>query len=169
MPRSRTPEASRPHMPGYGILPASAGGGLLPWEWAVERLQRAHNYWVATCRADQSPHLAAVWGVWHADAFWFSTGARSRKAINLALDGRCSIAPEHAADSVVVEGIASRIVEPATLATVSELYVQKYGEGFPDPEVNPVYRVDPHKVFGIIETEPGFSGRATRWIFSTAP
>ncbi len=42
------PVASRPFMPGYGILPADAGSGLLPWAWAVERLERSHNYWVAT-------------------------------------------------------------------------------------------------------------------------
>jgi hypothetical protein len=25
------PRASRPHMPGYGIMPAGEGKGLLPW------------------------------------------------------------------------------------------------------------------------------------------
>ena len=33
-------------MPGYGILPAGEGTGLLPWEWAVERLARSHDYWL---------------------------------------------------------------------------------------------------------------------------
>ena len=32
------PNATRPYMPGYGILPATEGTGLLPWSWAVERL-----------------------------------------------------------------------------------------------------------------------------------
>ena len=32
------PTASRPHMPGYGILDADRGKGLLPWSWAKERL-----------------------------------------------------------------------------------------------------------------------------------
>jgi hypothetical protein len=44
------PKASRPYMPGYGIL--DANDGLLPWEWAVERLTNSRNYWIATTSAD---------------------------------------------------------------------------------------------------------------------
>ncbi len=152
-------------MLGYGILPVQSGGGLLPWEWAVERLARAHNYWLATTLPSLAPHLAAVWGVWHEEAFWFSTGGRSRKARNLAANQRCSVAPELATESVVVNGLARRVVEPKVLAAVVTLYADKYGEGFPDPNENPVYRVDPEAVIAVIEAEPGFSGRATRWSF----
>jgi len=58
------PSASRPYMPGYGLLDAAQGAGLLPWSWAVERLQRSHDYWVATVRPDGRPHVMPVWGVW---------------------------------------------------------------------------------------------------------
>jgi hypothetical protein len=34
------PRATRPYMPGYGLLDATQGTGLLPWSWAVERLER---------------------------------------------------------------------------------------------------------------------------------
>ena len=34
-------------MPGYGTLPATEGGGLLPWSWAEERLIRSHDFWLA--------------------------------------------------------------------------------------------------------------------------
>jgi nitroimidazol reductase NimA-like FMN-containing flavoprotein (pyridoxamine 5'-phosphate oxidase superfamily) len=91
-------------MPDYGISPAT--DGLLPWAWAVERLERAHNYWVATTGPDGAPHLAAVWGLWRDGAFAFSTGGSSRKARNLAADPRCAVTPEHAGESVVVEGTA---------------------------------------------------------------
>ena len=50
------PKASRPYMPGYGILDAQSGKGLLPWSWAVERLSDGHNYWVETTRPDGRPH-----------------------------------------------------------------------------------------------------------------
>ncbi len=46
--RLATPIASRPFMPGYGIVDANSGGGLLPWEWAVEHLTKSRNYWIAT-------------------------------------------------------------------------------------------------------------------------
>ena len=43
-----TPEASRPRFhESYGIWAADEGAGLLQWDWAAERLERAHNYWVA--------------------------------------------------------------------------------------------------------------------------
>jgi hypothetical protein len=35
-------------MPGYGVLVAAEGTGLLPWSWAQDRLARARNYWLAT-------------------------------------------------------------------------------------------------------------------------
>jgi hypothetical protein len=51
------PAADRPVMPGYGILPADQGSGLLPWGEAERRLTVAHDYWVATVPADGSPHV----------------------------------------------------------------------------------------------------------------
>src|SRR5262249_17191311 len=62
--RVNEPIASRPHMPGYGTLPAGEGGGLLPWSWAEERLARSHDYWLATVTPDGAPHLMPVWAVW---------------------------------------------------------------------------------------------------------
>ncbi len=41
MPKRADPRASRPYMPGYGILDAASGKGLLPWSWASERLAKA--------------------------------------------------------------------------------------------------------------------------------
>ena len=96
------PRASRPHMPGYGIADATSGKGLLPWSWAVERLTKARNYWVATTRPDGNPHAMPVWGVWIDDAFYFSTGTQSRKARNLAENPRCVIGCEIGPDQVIV-------------------------------------------------------------------
>ncbi len=54
------PKSSRPHMPGYGLLDAAQGTGLLPWSWAVERLERSHDYWMATLRPDGRPHAVPI-------------------------------------------------------------------------------------------------------------
>jgi nitroimidazol reductase NimA-like FMN-containing flavoprotein (pyridoxamine 5'-phosphate oxidase superfamily) len=161
------PAAGRPWMPDYGISPAT--DGLLPWAWAVERLERAHNYWVATTGPGGSPHLAAVWGLWHGGAFVFSTGGRSRKARNLAADPRCVVTPEHAGESVVVEGTAGRVTDPAALAALLAAYQGKYGSGFPDPGEHPVFAVRPRVAFAVVEREPMFSSSATRWVFGTPP
>jgi hypothetical protein len=38
------PTASRPNIPGYGIMDSNSGKGLLPWSWAIERLIKAHTW-----------------------------------------------------------------------------------------------------------------------------
>lgn len=154
------PVADRPVMPGYGI--AATPEGLLPWEWAAHRLAASRRYWLATRTEAGAPHLAAVWAVWYRDAVCFSTGARSRKARNLVADPRCSITPEDAGESVVVEGLARRLA-PAEANLVAAPYQEKYGLGFPPGE--PVFAVRPVKVLGIIDGEPDFTSRATRWRF----
>lgn len=57
------PRASRPYMPGYGVLGAGEGRGLLPWSWAEERLGASHRYWVVSVGRDGQPHAMPVWGV----------------------------------------------------------------------------------------------------------
>lgn len=148
-------------MPGYGI--DVDGAGLLPWSWAVERLERARSYWVATTGPDGRPHLAAVWGVWTGGGLCFSTGDASVKARNLAADPRCSVSAEQADESVVIEGVARRLGDAAALLDV---YEHKYGMGFPDPAQNPVFRVAPRVVIAVRTQD--FASSATRWTFPAA-
>jgi len=152
-------------MPGYGILGADAGEGLLPWGWAVERLSASHNYWLATTHHDSRPHVMPVWGLWLDDAFYFSTGRKSRKGRNLRENPHCVVATEHAEEAVVVEGVAEEIADRAQLQPFYEAYKTKYNwdmeqEAFAD---EPVYVVRPRVVFGIRERD--FTSSATRWIF----
>ena len=70
-------------MPGYGIVGPTERTGLLPWDWARERLALSHDYWLATVWPNGRPHVTPVWGVWRDDALWFSCSRRSRKARNL--------------------------------------------------------------------------------------
>jgi hypothetical protein len=161
------PRASRPYMPGYGIVGPTQGSGLLPWAWAEQRLVASRNYWVATRWPDGRPHAMPVWGVWHGGAFWFSSSRRSRKTRNLAADSRCVVTTEHAADPVVLEGIAEVITDPQALATMLALentkYHTDYSIGLLDPAVNVTIRVRPHWVFGL--TGEDFTGSPTRWVF----
>ena len=152
------PRVDRPNMPGYGI--STDPELLLPWSYAQRRLTEAHNYWVATTGPDGAPHVAAVWAVFVDGAVCFSTGARSRKARNLAADPRCVVTPEGAAESVVVSGVA-RLVPPPDRDPIAAAYQAKYDSGFPPEE--PVFAVDPVTVIGLTEAE--FTRRATRWHF----
>src|SRR6185436_4379740 len=91
--QGKTPKASRPQMPGYGIENAKSGKGLLKWKWAADRLTKARNYLFTTVRHDGRPHVMPIWGVWLENAFYFSTGRTSVKARNLAKNPNCVLSP----------------------------------------------------------------------------
>jgi general stress protein 26 len=162
-----TPPAQRPYMPGYGILDADAGTGLLPWSWALERLTRAHDYWVATRWPTGEPHLMPVWAVWLDDGLWFSSSNGSRKARNLAVDPRCTIATDDPAQPVVVDGVAERVTDRDRIGRFLEAtntkYETDYPIGFLDPNVNSSFFVSPSSVFGLVDED--FTGSPTRWTF----
>jgi hypothetical protein len=162
------PRASRPYMPGYGILEANEGRGLLPWEWAVERLTRSRNYWVATMCPDGRPHCMPVWGIWLDDAFYFSSGAKSRKARNLAASPNCVICPEDGIQAVSLEGVAEKITDPATIRRFVDSYNSKYDWDLKPEAVldmGPIFAVRPRKVIAVDATPGEFQGSATRWLF----
>jgi hypothetical protein len=151
-------------MPEYGLEADDAGGGLLPWSWAVERLERSRNYWLSTVRSDGRPHAMAVWAVWLDGALLFSTAVGSRKARNLARSPQCVMSTERADEAVIVEGVAERVGDAQLLTRLRVVYEAKYGSGYP-PDSG-VWAVRPLVVFGFIERAEAFAGSATRWSFS---
>jgi hypothetical protein len=38
------PKASRPYWPDFAAMPKDSSAGLKPWSWALERLEKSHNY-----------------------------------------------------------------------------------------------------------------------------
>src|SRR5438445_5248268 len=161
------PRASRPLMPGYGVVGTDEGSGLLPWSWAEERLLQSKNFWLATRWPDGRPHVMPVWAVWHAGALWFSSSKESRKARNLAADPRCVLTTEDSQNPVVVEGTAELLTERRDLETLLAIENAKYGTDYGmdmlDPKDNCAYRVRPSWVFGLRADE--FTGSPTRWTF----
>ena len=161
------PKASRPYMPGYGIVGPREGSGLLPWSWAVERLTGSRNYWVVTRWPDGRPHAMPVWGVWDQDAFWFSSSLGSRKARNLAADPRCTVTTENTQEPVVLEGTADIVTDPAALSRMLALentkYKTSYGIEMLDPAKNATIRVIPRWAFGLNAAD--FTGSPTSWLF----
>jgi PPOX class probable F420-dependent enzyme len=155
-------------MPGYGLLGPAEGRGLLPWEWAHERLEASHDYWLATARPDGRPHLMPVWGVWNGDALWFSSARSSRKANNLRRHPRCSVATDNAYEPVVLEGHALVVTDPEILGRALELENRKYGTAYGvemlDPEHNTWFELQPVWAFALDEDD--FTGTPTRWSFA---
>ena len=156
------PKASRPHMPGYGILDADKGNGLLPWSWATDRLTRAHTYWVATVRPDGAPHVMPVWGVWIGGRFYFGTDRRSTKGRNLAQQPAVVVHLESGDDTVILEGVASQVTDAPLLSEIDNAYQKKYGmRVVGHPGDTGIYCVSPKKVFAWREKD--FPVSATRW------
>jgi hypothetical protein len=149
-------------MPGYGILPADKGQGLLPWSFAENRLRAAHTYWISTMRRSR-PHVMPVWGVWMEEMFWFSTGKRSRKARNLLANPRCVVCCEKGRGQVVLEGSARLNADGKLWKEFARVYQDKYDFDVSSMAAEPVYVVRPAVVFGLSEKD--FVGSATRWTF----
>lgn len=166
----KEPHASRPFMPGYGVRGSNEGTGLLPWEWAEERLTASRNYWVISLWPDGRPHAMPVWGVWDSRYLWFSSGGRSRKTRNLIADPRCVVAVENATDPVVMEGYAEVVKEVSDLVEVLALVNAKYSTDYSmelmDPVVNATFRVRLTWAFGLVGED--FEGSPTRWVFDTS-
>lgn len=163
------PKASRPYWPDALENPKDATTGLKQWGWALERLEKSHNYWIATSRSDGRPHLMLVWGIWWQDAFWFSTGPRARKAKNIAANSWCAIGTEKADEAVILEGTAEQIKDRTVWKTVCQEYDRKYGGNvlpMLESSGGNVYRVQPRTAFGQDEHADNFAESVTRWAFN---
>ena len=156
------PQASRPHMPGYGIKAATEGKGLMPWSWARQRLSQARVYWLSTVRPSGAPHCMPVWGIWHDDALIFSTGSQSQKARNLAANPVCTIAAGEDDEAVVVEGKAELVNDDGLWPIFADSYKEKYSFDMSAMKSEPVYVFRPTKAFGLTT---GLADSATRWTF----
>jgi hypothetical protein len=166
--KNRTPKATRPNIPGYG-LPRTAKG-LLPWKWAEDRLKKSRQYWIATTRPDGRPHVMIVWALWMNDLLYFSTGKESRKARNLAQNRNCVMCTETADEGVILEGVVETERDVRVIREFIRLYEQKYDWKLGKMADNmlsledPVFFLSPKVGFGLWEKK--FATTATRWLFS---
>src|SRR5262245_844861 len=116
------------------IINLGKGDGLPPVDWVavVEKLAagstprpdaaNSRTTWLSTINEDGSPHVTAVGALWVDSAFWFQTGAGTRKGRNVARDPRCSVAVSIRDADVVIEGDAARVTEPGALARVAKAW-----------------------------------------------
>jgi hypothetical protein len=171
MPKARArapaPTSTRPLMRGYGLPKTSKG--LLPWRWAEARLDDSRQYWIATVRPNGAPHVMVVWALWLDGFLYFSTGSKSRKARNLALNPRCTMCTQTAAEAVVLEGEVETETRVPRIREFLRRYAKKYAwdmSKMNDDLVTlkePLFRLRPRIGFGLAEKT--FSTSATRWIF----
>ena len=157
--------------------------GLPPVEWAsvTEALVagtapapdavNSRTTWLSTVNQDGSPHVTAVGALWLNGAFWFQTGASTRKGRNVERDPRCSIAVSVSGADIVVEGDAARVTEPDALASTAKAWAEQGWPAEPDnsglgitapfnaPSQGPppwnVYRIEPRSAIVTLTAEPG--------------
>src|SRR5438034_9373285 len=102
---SLEPRVTRPVMPdGYGV--PEQDDGLLPWNWAVDRLERTRLYWFSTVRADGRPHAMPAWAVWLDGVLYFEGSQLMRRARNVAANPAIVVHLESADEVVILEGEA---------------------------------------------------------------
>lgn len=160
--------------PAYGV--PSDLDGALDWSWAVERLEAARNYWIASTGPDGAPHVAPVWGAWVDGAVWFGTAPDSVKARNLAADPRVVVHLESGDETVILRGAVEELTVGALdedlAGRIDDAYAAKYldvetGEPFRltagAGADTVVLRVRPQVVLGWLETD--FVRSPTRWRF----
>jgi len=160
-----TPEVDRPRFhKSYGIWAADEGAGLLEWQWATERLERAHNYWVASASESGRPHAAPIWGLWRDGVFYFSTARASRKGENLAANPFAVVHLESGDEVVILEGSVEEISDRKALDALAVAYGEKYTLEikFEDPG-SVVYALAPKRAFAWRESD--YPESATRFSF----
>ena len=81
-----------------------------------------HTCWLATINPDGSPHVTGVGALRAGGCFWFETGKVTRKGRNLARDPRCTLSVAAMEFDLVVEGEATLVTDPATVAGMAALW-----------------------------------------------
>jgi general stress protein 26 len=106
--------------------------GASPTSWAdTERaLEQAQLFWISTVRADGRPHVTPLVAVWHDGALHFCTGPDEQKALNIAANPQVVLTTgcntwDRGLD-LVVEGVAERVGEEATLRKLARAWEGKW-------------------------------------------
>jgi len=164
---------------------AGNGAPLIPWDRTRKQFEEdasfdptMRTHWLATVRPDGRPHVMPVWAIWVAGAFYFTTGATTRKGKNLAHNPHCVITVARSAPSgldLIVEGKAMKVSDEAKMHQIAEVCASlgwhttvrdgafSADSGAPSAGLFPfdIHEVQPATVFGM-------NGGATRWSFSSA-
>jgi hypothetical protein len=157
------------------------GSDPIPWSRPLEQLESfeagpGNGIWLSTTRPDGRPHVAGVGAVWLDGAFYFTSGAATRKSRNLAANPSCVMSVSLPGIDLVVEGTATRVTDEATLKRLAEEYASQgwsptvqdgaFTADFSAPSAGPppwnLYVITPTVAFGVATAEP-FG--AMRWRF----
>ncbi|HEY0071698.1 MAG TPA: pyridoxamine 5'-phosphate oxidase family protein [Chloroflexia bacterium] len=164
---SNTPDdiRERPVLPDDYEAPIDREG-MVAWEWVVEQLEKARNYWVCTVRPDNRPHAVPVWAAWIEGTLYFDGHPQTRWARNLANNPALTVHLENGNQVVILEGTMQALpsLDRELAETVVAAFAAKYD--YP-PEVDELVRrgmfaLRPDVVFAWTS----FPRTVTRWRFA---
>jgi Pyridoxamine 5'-phosphate oxidase len=164
------------------------GSAPLAWDRARERLEEEwkdqgpggdgcpHTHWLATTNADGSPHVVAIGAAYFEGAFYFTSGAGTRKSKNLSRNPHTAIALAAKGLDLVLEGEAEKMTDDDKLHRLAEVFgangwaptvrdgafYHEYSAPSAGPPPWDLYEFTVKTVFGLATAEPY---GATRWRF----
>ncbi|MBA3688605.1 MAG: pyridoxamine 5'-phosphate oxidase family protein [Chloroflexi bacterium] len=161
------------------------GSDPIPWSRALDQLPAKdatgedatpRTTWLSTVRPEGKPHTTGVGALWVEDRFYFTSSPNTQKSRNLARNPNCVISVALPDLDLVVEGIATKVTDEATLERLAKAYAD---QGWPAtakdgaltaeysaPSAGPppwdLYEMIPKTPFGVAAKLPY---GATRWSF----
>ncbi|MEV6103248.1 pyridoxamine 5'-phosphate oxidase family protein [Streptomyces sp. NPDC051940] len=107
------------------------GMAATPWPEAADAFARAELYWLTTVRADGSPHVTPLIGVWQGGTLHFCTGPAEQKAKNLRDNPHVTMTTGTntlgKGLDLVLNGTAARVTDAARLGLLAAAWESKYG------------------------------------------
>jgi hypothetical protein len=171
-----TEPKSTKNLDGYGFPPIEFDRAMQALDSiaAMPPTEAAGRYWLGTVRPDGRPHMMPVGILWHDRAFYFSAGARTQKAKNMARDSHCVITIAAPSLDIVAEGVATKVKDDGKLQRLADAFGAggwhptvkdgAFWHEYSAPSAGPppweVYEVIPTRLFGLATAEPY---GATRW------
>lgn len=122
----QSPTAKVFPMPGRGTG-VTEDARSIEWPDVVRRFRSGGYRWFTSLRPDGQPHTRPVFAAWSESVLFTASKATARKSRNLDADGRCSIATDVDGAHVVVEGVATRVLDEETLRQASAAFQDVYG------------------------------------------
>jgi len=104
--------------------------GFIPWSVVERDLCAARTIWLATTRPDGRPHAVPVWFVWLAGAVYTISGRDLQKAVNLRNQSWAVLHLGSGDDTLIIEGHAARVEDPAEVDMVDRAWAAKYVDPF---------------------------------------
>ena len=113
---------------------SSDGATAPPWSEVEALMTAAEIFWLATVRADGRPHVTPLPAMWLDGALHFCTGPAEQKARNLGANPACTLTTGcnqwQSGVDVVVEGLAVRVTDRATLERLAIRWIEKLDWAF---------------------------------------